>query len=184
MPILTIHGLEFAIPTPYSMGHVCTAVEAEYLNRAFGDALRNNWAKRIASAQAADESARKLGMPFGAVDTVRAEFEKYASTYSLGTAKLRFGDPVDREATKIARHLAEEHINRERSAGREPPELDALVDRFLASPLVMKEARRRVELVRATAAQTLDLFDELPAHAPAKSSTAVLTHGSDDPEAA
>lgn len=150
MPTITIHGLEFHIPAPYSPGHPCTQAECDILNRAFAEALRNNWAKRVAKA-----------IEDGTVDSaLRAEFESYASTYSIGTAKLKFGDPVEREATKIARALAQESINAAKAAGREAKSMDELVDAFLTSPVVMAEASRRVLAARETAAKALELFEE------------------------
>lgn len=159
MPTIVIHGLEFHIPAPYGAGHPCTPVEADILNRTFADALRNNWAKRVASAKAQGEVE---------IASLREEFESYASTYSLGTARLKFGDPVEREATKIARALAQESLNAEQAQGKaqyanaeeRKCRFDELVDAYLTSPVIQAEARRRVAAMRDTAAKALDLFEE------------------------
>lgn len=159
MPTITIHGIEFHIPAPYSPGHPCTQAECDVLNRTFAEALRNNWAKRVRAAIDADEAA-VYGTPPRHVVALREEFESYASTYTIGTAKLKFGDPIEREATKIARALAQESLNAAKAAGKELKPMDSLVDAFLTSPVVQAEAARRVAAARETAAKALELFEE------------------------
>jgi hypothetical protein len=113
--------------------------------------LRNNFAKRVKSAQeegASDE---------GTVDVLQREFAQYAANYSLSPRTS--ADPIDRAASRIAADLVREALNKK---GLKPGDLaegvfDEHVRAVAARDAVRSEAARRVAATKSIVAATLDL---------------------------
>ena len=87
---ITILGLRFNVPSPYSAGHVCTKGEARALNQKRLESIRNNLA-----------AAAKDGA------LTQADVDAYAASYAFGerTPRRRANDPVGAEALELARRL-------------------------------------------------------------------------------
>jgi hypothetical protein len=86
---ITILGLRFNVPSPYSAGHVCTKGEARALNQKRLESIRSHLA-----VTAKDRAL------------TQADVDAYASSYVFGerTAR-RTNDPVEAEALELARRL-------------------------------------------------------------------------------
>ena len=87
---ITILGLRFNVPSPYSAGHVCTKGEARALNQKRLESIRNHLAVKAKD---------------GAL--TQADVDAYAASYVFGerTARRRTSDPVEAEARELARRL-------------------------------------------------------------------------------
>ena len=87
---ITILGLRFNVPSPYSAGHVCTKGEATALNQKRLESIRN-----------------KLAVTAKDRALTQADVDAYAASYVFGerTARRRTNDPVEAEALELARRL-------------------------------------------------------------------------------
>lgn len=146
---ITIQGLTFAAPQPYSAGHTCTEAEASVLNSVLANALRNNFARRVKEYEGTSQG--------DAVHIqLQREFDSYAASYTLNA---RTGDPIERAARRIAQDLVRTALN---ERGQKPSDLadgvfDSLVAKAALKPSVLSEARRRVEATKSIVEQSLDL---------------------------
>jgi hypothetical protein len=87
---ITILGHRFNIPSPYSVGHVCTKGEARALNQKRRESIRN---KLVVTA-------KDRGLTQADVDASAASF-----VFGERTARRRTNDPVEAEALELARRL-------------------------------------------------------------------------------
>jgi hypothetical protein len=103
---LTIQGLQFTAPAPYTEGHALTAGEALALNQLLGENLRNNFAARIKKVREDNAVAVKAGKPAQAIPG-QSDFDAYAAQYSFGVRASGGGriilDPIEREARNLVR---------------------------------------------------------------------------------
>lgn len=102
---ITVAGLTFAAPSPYSAGHVLTETEANVLNQTFAENLRNNFAPKVKKAV---EDAGEAGLSETAREALMAEFATYATEYTFGTSGGPRGargpvDPVAVVGTDLAK---------------------------------------------------------------------------------
>ena len=84
MKSITIQGINFDAPSPYTSGHVLTANESDVLNQTFAENLRNNFASAVKDAKA--DHGDKL--PANVVEELLNQFESYASTYQFGVRRV------------------------------------------------------------------------------------------------
>lgn len=90
MKSITVQGLNFDAPEPYSAGHVLLANEANQLNTVFAENLRNNFASAVKDAKS--DHGDKL--PADVIEDLRNQFESYAATYQFGAKRVGEVDPV------------------------------------------------------------------------------------------
>lgn len=173
---ITIQGLTFAYPAPYTEGHPLTAGEASSLNQTLGENLRNNFAQKIKSKLEAHRKANNLaedadiGVDVLDKDELDQEFAEYAQKYEFGvrqTGGVRAPtDPVGREANKIAWEkvrvkLVEKNIKLDTVSKEQKA---ALIEQVLAKyPDIRAEAERRVNATAEIALADVDLPQAQPA---------------------
>lgn len=158
---ISIHGLTFAYARTYSPGHTCTAAEAEALEIARGENLRNNFARRIQAACAFAKVDAATELPQRVIVGLGADFAEYERTYVLGAARSASKpDPVQSTARKLAREAI---ANKLRASGADPRSrdaewYDAQIESVLASqPWFKEEAQRRLEAAKEAAEQIMNL---------------------------
>lgn len=95
MSTITIHGYTFTVPSPYEIGHKCTAAEAQALNSKLHENLARNFRKRVREDQANG----------GGVSDLQAELDSYASSYSLNGT-----DPIESEAFVISLQIVKARL--------------------------------------------------------------------------
>lgn len=88
---VTIDGIEFTVPQPFTEGHVCTANEAHALNQILVENSRNNFASRI-----------KRAKEKGTAQPTQAELDEYLSGYAFGERRAGGLDAVTAEAVELA----------------------------------------------------------------------------------
>lgn len=158
---LTIQGFTFTIPAPYAAGEVTLSeAEAATLNQTYAENIRNNFAKKVKAANEA-----------GAADPteLQAALDEYAASYTFNGPRRSIAVPVDpvlREATKIARSMITEALQRKAIKIKDLPEgkLDILISNLLEKNSdIHAEARRRVEATKDATSSILDDLEDLAA---------------------
>lgn len=99
----TINGMEFDISSPYAEGHTISAIEARVLNQTRAENIGNNARAKIKEMQEAGSGDQEI------IDYVSSVDTNYVFT-AAGVSAARKLDPVEREATKIARELLKGHL--------------------------------------------------------------------------
>jgi len=136
---VVIQGVQFEIIQPFEEGHVCTLAEAKALNQTRSENIRNNSAKSVKEALAAenmDEALKEVAKKIAAYD------KEYQFTIGgTGAAKL---DPIEREARKIVRAAITAQL---REAGRKISEVDKtkladIIAEQAEKPEVIKAAKK------------------------------------------
>lgn len=148
---ITIQGISFPIRARYTEGHQCTAAEAQTLNQALGENLRNNFAKTVKDKLAAGVSH----------DELQAQFAEYQEAYTFHGYR-RGGRPPADPAIKEAKKLAKLKIVEQcRLKGIDPKtfdngKMDGLVESLMAKdPAYLREAKRRLEAARSVAMESI-----------------------------
>lgn len=158
-PTLTIQGLIFPLRTPYAEGHPLLANEAAALNNLRGENLRNNFAARIKALLQPKDGPERLAADLTDDEKAKllADFVAYDESYTLSgkrTAKAPI-DPVEREATKIAKEQVEAALRRKNidkkslTEGQFDNYVAQLLDR---NPAIRDEARAYIARMRDVAA--------------------------------
>jgi hypothetical protein len=96
---ITIQGYEFPVQPRYNAGHTLSETEAEALNQAYWDNLRNNYTAKVKAAKqngSLSEEAHR--------DLIR-QFEGYAQDYQFGQRRTA-ADPVHAQVEAQALSLA------------------------------------------------------------------------------
>lgn len=150
---LTIAGVAFEISTPYAEGHSCTEAEAKALNQTRGENIRNNQAKAVKAVIEAAGGMSGKDLPEISADAM-AELTSgvaaYDADYIFTLASVGGGrkskDPVEVEATKIARAAIMAHL---KASGRTAKDVDkdalaAKVAEVAATDAVVKAAKKAV----------------------------------------
>lgn len=157
---ITIKGLKFTVPAPFTEGHVLRANEASVLNQTFAENLRNNFAGNVADA--IDEAAKTNGDPD--VAALQAELDAYVLEYDFGIRSGGGGAPKLEPRFRIARDLAKEKIKEKiRASGHKVSDFDAAKINELAMALIEKdgfylaEADRQLAATQEAAADGIDL---------------------------
>jgi hypothetical protein len=152
---LTILGIEFSFVQRYAKGHVCNEAEARVLNSSLGEALHNNFARRVKAAQEANQA----GLQPSHIAKLKEDFLKYESAYFIG---MGYQDPI----VALSRKLAKEAISVQlRKGGVDPKSkdeawFDTKIEAALAAkPYFRQEATRRIESTREVASQVIDGLD-------------------------
>jgi hypothetical protein len=94
---ITIAGHPFSVPLRYEEGHELSAKEADALNRAYHENLRNCFAPRV-------KTAIRTGIFDLAV--LQNQFDSYAQAYQFGQRQPKrhtTGDPVAKKALELAK---------------------------------------------------------------------------------
>lgn len=141
LPItIIIQGHSFETTLPYSEGHVIDAAEAGVLNQTWVENIRANFAKRV---------------PQGAngemLEDLRDQFKQYVEAYEFRPRGAI--DPIEREASRLARAKAGEWLNAKGLKQSELPEgrWDKMIESLKAHPSIRGEAKRRVEALQSVA---------------------------------
>lgn len=144
MKTISIHGLEFSAPQPYSEGHTLSAIEAKVLNQCFAENIANNQRKNIKAALEGGNGAPTL-------EEARAAFDAYAADYQFTEAGVGGArstvTPVEKEARRIARLHIMNHL---KSVGKAKKDVnkdrfEAEVAKIAATEQVQKLAKKRVK---------------------------------------
>jgi hypothetical protein len=158
---ITILGLTFEAPQPYSTGHQCTEAEAGVLNSALAENLRNNFSRKVRAAceETKTEKALELSVPH--VAELQHQFAKYAAEYTFASARPSAArlSPVDRAAHRIAADLVREKLRERGLSAVDLAEgkFDELVAQVAAREAVQAEAARRVAATQAIVDTALDI---------------------------
>lgn len=158
---ITVMGVSFTAPAPYTEGHVCSGREAHVLNVELAENLRNNFSKRVKAVK----EANPQGIPAPQLTALRKEFETYALQYRFGEGRVsRGGDPIQHQALIIARGAVKAHWAKKGLTLDESTQarFDSDVARVAQLDNVVAEAQRRVD---ATATASLDVLGPGPAEA-------------------
>lgn len=159
VPTITIQGLTFQYTAPYAEGQPLTANLAGALNNLRGENLRNNFASKI-KAKLEPKGGPKREATDLTPDEVTAlgvDFAAYDQAYELSGKRVAKApvDPVEREATRIAKEQVDAALRRK---GIEKKALaDGQYDGYVISllernPAIREEARAYIEQVRSAAA--------------------------------
>lgn len=158
---ITIKGLIFVVPAPYTEGHVLKANEASVLNQTLAENLRNNFATSVADAveQAGGEDKVDLGSLQAALNDYVAEYE-----FGVRRAGSGAGAPKLEPRVRIARDLAKNKVKESiRKAGHKVSDFSAEKINALAMALIEKndwflsEADRQLKAQQKAAADTLEI---------------------------
>lgn len=146
---ITINGYTFKVSRPYLPGHVCTAAEADVLNRKMHSNLR-----RIFSVQVQDAEA-KVGPNHVNVGSLQIELNKLSSTYSFERS-----DPIRAEAFAIALEVVRAAIKKEgkRIGDYSKAALSSEAEKILSGTgghSILELARARVAQVQRLAQEEL-----------------------------
>lgn len=165
---IIIQGLKFSVAVPYTEGHVITGAEAAALNQTRTENIRNNAAKFVKAAlekAGTDEEGNQIPLDDEAMEFLVDEVSTYDNAYEFTLASVGGGrqstDPVDKEATRMARSLVSEEI---RKAGKKIADFDkdqlaAVIAQTAANPDVRAAAVEAVKQRQALAAASLSALD-------------------------
>lgn len=154
---ITIKGLTFRAPAPFSEGHVLRENEASVLNQTLAENLRNNFASKVEAAKkAAEEAGTEVDLA-----ALQTEFDTYAVSYDFGVRQpgsgvARTSDPVLREAINIAAKKIREALKKKGHNLKDIPneKIREMAKQAVAQhPELMERARVIVE------AQSLENLD-------------------------
>jgi len=155
MPSAKILGFEFQLPAPYATQHVCTAAEAEALNRLLVRGLAKGLHKVLDSKLV--EAHERSGSGPLSVDEIAEAQEaglEYIREFILGFA---LGHDVARairlECDRLARQALEVHLNRQGKglSDLSPDVLRAELAQLAKSEKIVAEANRRVAVTQEIA---------------------------------
>jgi len=153
---ISIGDVTFPVPTPYTEGHTCNAVEASVLNQTLSQNLRNNFAPHVKKAQ---DTAAANGQDLD-LEALREKFASYAEQYVFSERRAGRGpiDPVEREALKMAKESIRAACARE-GISLKAEETDSLANQHLRGQPdnYYPEAKRRVESKRDYVDTTLNI---------------------------
>ena len=136
---MEIHGVEVLASRPYLPGHICSEVEAEQLNLARRENIRNIISRR--------KRTREGFTP----DDIIAQFLELDLSYSFSLPKAK-ADPIQQEAEAIALTLIDSILSRSgRSRASMPKDVvdAAVADLLEAKPEIFEEAKARLENAKA-----------------------------------
>lgn len=161
--VITIKGHQFNVSAPYAEGHTLTKAEASALNQLRGENLRNNFATEVEKAkEKAKAESGSEDLSDEVIATLQTSLNDYDAKYEFrgkGAARAPV-DPVLREATKLARILLAEALEKK---GRKLKDLsdenqDELIAQILSKrPDITAQAKARIDSVKALAATAIDL---------------------------
>lgn len=182
---ITVNGLTFQAELPYAAGHPLTAGEAVALNQTYSENLRNNFANRVKKAQtAALDAAKKawtdagsqgnapseVELPAGELERLTREWDEYVTNYEFNGRRVSRpqGDPIDREASKMAKQLITTHCKDNKAADGSSAPIDTksfsdekwaeLIAQVLEKyPNIREQAKVRVEASKIVMAAQIDL---------------------------
>lgn len=165
MATVTIDGEAFEIPGAeekgFVEGHACTAAEARTLAQTYKENVGNNLRKLVKAGKEAGKSAADM----------LSEVVEYATNYTFAVPSAGGGrtvrDPVEREIHSIVRESLKAQLTAE-GKGRKlkdiPDEkIDAIIEKNLTNPDIVKEAKRRVAARTKAAGMALEGTEDLAA---------------------
>lgn len=175
---IKIQGIEFTADMPYKEGHVLSKAESSVLNQVYGENLRNNFAPRIKKAKEEALAARTKewqdaggggtaptdeSIAADKLSALRTEFEAYESEYEFnGRRSTRVGNPVEREAMKMARAKILERMKEKNIDPKTYPaeKMVELIGQLLEkNPKIREEAQRRVQAQKDIAEESMEMPD-------------------------
>lgn len=180
MPKITIQGLEFEADAPYKEGDVLNANEADAINQTFLENLRNNFASHVKAARTAVAETNgfftvgegdkkvydldKVTNEMLDLDALQTSFIEYADKYEFGARRAGGtrvpADPVEREATRIAKEKVKELLRAKDIKISDVPkeQMDKLVAQALEQiPAIREQARLTVEANKSITLEGLSL---------------------------
>lgn len=158
---ITIKGLQFVVPAPYTEGHVLKANEASVLNQTLAENLRNNFAGTVA------DEIEKVGSPDKVdLNALQAALDAYVVEYDFGVRRAGAGggQPKLEPRVRIARDLAKAKVREQiRKAGHKVTAFSAekIADLAMSlvekNPFFLEEADRQIKAQQAAAADTIEI---------------------------
>lgn len=162
---ITIQGLDFAVHSPYSAGHVLSAEEAGVLNQTFHENLRNNFAGSVKGKK--DEHGDEL--PTNVMKELQDEFAAYADDYKFGVRRAGVrapADPIEAEAFKMVKDLIRIKV-KEQGKKADAATISEAASKILASDRgdkYRKAAEARLKEAQKVAGESLsDIINNLSA---------------------
>jgi hypothetical protein len=148
---IAIDNIAFSAPAPYADGDTINTAEAGALNQTLGENLRNNFRKKVADAK------EKAGgtLDEAGIAALQAAFAEYAKDYEFaGKRGTRMPvDPVEKEATKIAREKIREALKTKNVDLKTLAE--GAFDKLVADLLARKPEYREIAAARIAQMQAL-----------------------------
>jgi hypothetical protein len=160
---ITVAGMIFAAPAPYTEGHTLTANEAAVLNQTLAENLRNNFASQV--KKAVDAAAVEGAEPVDEAALSEA-FTTYVAGYEFGVRRTGSGggrvtlDPIDREALKLAIEKVKAAIKAKGIVLKDVPNevIRVKAEEVLAKyPQIREQAIALIALKAESATEELDL---------------------------
>lgn len=153
---ITIQGLIFPLDVKYAEGHVLTAAEANALNSARNDSIRNNMAPRIKTAQESGLTPEQI----------REMYDTYVASFAFTSrpAKRQPADKVKQKAYELAERriralLAQKTELKPWDQYTEDQQEILIIKLLEKHPEINEEAKRQVETMKAQALAILNFDD-------------------------
>lgn len=160
----TIAGLKLSVIAPFAEGQSLTPATAAMLNQTLAENFSNNLRKAIGDGKL-DANGKPTGTAF-TIEEAQKLVDEYMSIYqpgvrASGSGEPRVTDPIEREARKIAKIKAKEHVaaNNMKEKDVDMADLTSLIfdkyrDQLMAAGKKVHEAN-----LKAQQSATIDLGD-------------------------
>lgn len=145
---VTIQGLSFRVPRPYSAGHQLSENEASALNQLLAENLRNNFSNRV---QAWRKDNGDADISPEQQSKFQADLDTYAAEYKFGERGVsRTVDPIEKETREIAEKLVVKKLrdNGTKMNSVKRADINAAIDKLLAADVQGKIRKRAEKNVR------------------------------------
>lgn len=163
MSKITIAGYEFEVPSPYEIGHKCTAAEAAALNSRLHENISRNFRRRV--VQTTPDMCSAHGPVVGSFSErklayLQAELDDYCAAYSLNGS-----DPILEEAKTIALQIVKVQLKARKlnvsdfskaDLTREAEKLLDVRQNSITFGEIMTMARERVEQYQRAAKKEME----------------------------
>jgi phosphoenolpyruvate-protein kinase (PTS system EI component) len=152
---ITIQGYEFPVQPRYKAGHTLTDLEAEALNQAYWDNLRNNFTNKVKAAK-----SQSGGLSEATHQDLVRQFEGYAQDYQFGQRRAA-ADPIyaqiEAQAVSLARTAIRDAMRQQgQKDAYSAEEIEAAAHDLVGTdPSFREKAQKAVEERRANAEAAL-----------------------------
>lgn len=158
MPRFTIQDVEFTAPEKYKAGHVCSAGEADALNKTLQSVTRKKFASQVAS------TLDPQNLDIEVFEKTQTEVTNFFSSHSFDTVyrSVEKQTPLEIKTRSLAREILRKQIHEQgkRMADYHPAQINEAIDKYLAQhPELAEQAEEELKLEQARAKTTLDDLD-------------------------
>jgi len=177
---LTIAGFQFELEHAYKDGDVINANEAAALNQTFAENIRNNFAAQLkamknkvarANGWVTKDEDGKETVDWERVtnddldaDEVQTAYDEYVQSYEFGARRVGASrgpvDPVEREATRVAKDLVKKLLASKgyKLSTVSKEQMDSFVAQALeANPSIREAAQRTVDANKGISLEGLSI---------------------------